>query len=79
MLTRSHIAVAGHKKKRSVSNLEAETKTGREYDITKIMILSSPVGSSISPANVSYFMLTIAFQISAHESCCVIKVQIEIS
>ena len=72
MLTRSHIAVAGQKKKRSVSNLEAETKTGREYDITKSMILSSPVRSS--PANVSYFMLTIAFQIAAHESCCVIKV-----
>ena len=53
MLTRSHIAVAGHKKKRSVSNLEADAKTGREYDITKIMILSSPVRSSISPANVS--------------------------
>lgn len=78
MLTRSHIAVAGHKKKRSVSN-QLEAETGREYDITKIMIISSPVRSSISPANVSYFMLTIAFQTAAHESCCVIKVQIEIS
>lgn len=72
VLTRSHIAVAGHKKKRSVSNLEAETKTGREYDITKI--LSRRL---FCPAFISHFLLTITFRIVAYESGYVIKVQME--